>query len=177
MKRRPRRSLPALLVALVVLAAGALVAITAVQLLLGEPPWISYDAVARTLHGLRWADTAVLLVGIGTALVGLLLLLCAFVPGARTVLPLAPGDSGVDCGAAQRSYRNVLHSAAARVDGVSDVKVKARSRSVKAVVRTDRTNTAGLTEAVERALAQRIDQLAPERKPTVKSKLKAARSK
>ncbi|GAA1200918.1 DUF6286 domain-containing protein [Prauserella alba] len=177
MKRRPRRSLPASLVALVTMAAGALAAVTAVQLLLGEPPWISYDAVARALHGLRWTDTAVLLIGIGTALVGLLLLLCAFVPGARTVLPLAPGDGSVDCGAAQRSYRNALHSAAARVDGVRDVKVKARGRSVRAVVRTDRTNTTGLAEAVERAVTQRIDQLGPERRPTVTSKLKAARSK
>lgn len=176
MKRRPRRSLPATLVALVLLAAGALVAITAVQLLLGEPAWLSYDRAAETLHAARWTDTTVLVAGIVVAVLGLLLLLCALLPGARTVLPLAGENGTVDSGVSRRSYRELLASAAAGVDGVSKVKLKVRARSVEAVVRTDRTNTTGLADAVEDALSRRLDQLAPQRRPTVKSKLKAARS-
>lgn len=177
MKRRPRRSLPATLLALVLLAAGASVAITAVQLLLGEPPWLSYDRAAEALHSVRWADTAVLVAGIVVAALGLLLLLCALVPGARTVLPLSADNSAVDSGVSRRSYRDLLAGTAAGVDGVRKVRLRVRARSVEAVVRTDRTNTTGLADAVESALSRRLEQLEPQRRPVVKSKLKAVRSR
>ncbi|WP_431875891.1 DUF6286 domain-containing protein [Amycolatopsis sacchari] len=176
MKRRPRRSLPATLVALVLLAASVLVAITAVQMLLHEHAWLSYDRAARALHELRWTDTAVLVAGVVAAVLGLLLFLCALVPGARTVLPLATDDTAIDSGASRRSYRSTLRAAAADVDGVSNAKLKVKARSVKAVVRTRRTNPAGLAETVEDSLAHRLDQIAPARRPTVKIKLKAVRS-
>ncbi|WP_116102623.1 DUF6286 domain-containing protein [Amycolatopsis thermalba] len=175
MKRRPRRSLPAALVAVILLAAGALVAVTAVQMLLNEPTWISYDQAARTLHGLLWTDTPVLAAGIVAAALGVLLLLCAVVPGARTVLPLAADDTAIDSGASRHSYRGTLR-AAADVDGVDGVKLKVRGRSLTARVRTERTNTTGLAEAVEHSLAHRLDQIAPAVRPAVKIKLKAARS-
>ncbi|WP_027929049.1 DUF6286 domain-containing protein [Amycolatopsis thermoflava] len=175
MKRRPRRCVPATLVALVLLAASVLVTITALQMLLHAHAWIDYGWAAHALHDLRWADTTVLLAGLIVAAMGVLLVLCAFVPGPRTVLSLAADDTNIDSGASRRSYRSTLR-AAAEVDGVKQVKLKLRDRSVKALVHTERTNTAGLAETVEQAVAHRLDQIAPAPRPAVNTRVKAARS-
>ncbi|OLR93275.1 DUF6286 domain-containing protein [Actinokineospora bangkokensis] len=176
MKRRPRRSTPAVLVALVLLAASVLVGVSAVQQLLGEPTWISYDSAARALNGLRWNDTAVLIAAGAVGLVGAVLLLSAVTPGRPTVLPLAEGAGGIDSGVSRRSYRSTLRRAAASVDGVTGAAVSVTARAVKAVVTTNRVDTTGLSEAVRAAVQDRVDAIGPQRPPTVKIKVKAPRS-
>ncbi|ANN17204.1 hypothetical protein SD37_17175 [Amycolatopsis orientalis] len=173
MKRRPRRSIPATLTALVLLAACVLVAVVAVQMLLGEPPWIRYDSVAGTLHELRWNDLATAVVGGVAVLLGLILLLAAVLPGRLTVLPL---QGELDSGASRRSYRSTLRAAAATVDGVSSATVKLKSRKVSAKVTTGRATTDGLAEAVRGAITHRLDQIDPALRPAVKVKVRSARS-
>ncbi|MFI9450104.1 DUF6286 domain-containing protein [Amycolatopsis sp. NPDC052450] len=173
MKRRPRRGIPATLTASVLLAACVLVAVVAIQLLLGETPWIRYDTVAGTLNDLRWSDVVTAVIGGVAALLGLILVLAAVVPGRLTVLPLR-GDP--DSGASHRSYRSTLRTAAATVDGVSSATVKLKPRKVSAKVSTGRATTEGLAEAVRGAIAQRLDQIDPALRPTVKVKVRSARS-
>ncbi|ANN18905.1 hypothetical protein SD37_26975 [Amycolatopsis orientalis] len=173
MKRRPRRTVPAVLVALVVLAGCVLAAVVAVQTILGEKPWVSYDAVASALHGARWSDTVTALAGGGIALIGLLLLLSAIVPGKPTVLPLE-GDP--DSGASRRGYRSTLRTAASTVDGVSGAKLKVTRRRIVSVVTTGRTNTAGLADAVRAAIERRLAQIGPATVPAVRVRVKATRS-
>jgi hypothetical protein len=172
-KRRPRRSIPATLTAVVLLAACALVAVVAVQMLLGEAPWIRYDTVAGTLHDLRWSDLATAVIGGVAVLLGLILLLAAVLPGSLTVLPLR-GE--LDSGASRRSYRSTLRAAVSTVDGVSNATVKLKSRKVSAKVRTGRATTDGLAEAVRGAIAHRLDQIDPALRPTVKVKVRSVRS-
>ncbi|MFC9255254.1 DUF6286 domain-containing protein [Amycolatopsis thailandensis] len=173
MKRRPRRTVPAVLVALVVLAGSVLAAAVAVQTIIGEKPWISYDAVASALHGTRWSDPLTAIVGGGVALIGLLLLMSAIVPGRPTVLPL---DGGPDTGASRRSYRSTLRVAASTVDGVSAAKLKLKRRAIVSVVTTGRTNTAGLADAVRAAIEHRLSQIGPATVPAVRVRVKATRS-
>ncbi|WET77397.1 DUF6286 domain-containing protein [Amycolatopsis sp. QT-25] len=173
MKRRPRRGIPATLTAIVLLAACALVAVVAIQMLLGETPWIRYDTVAGTLHDLRWNDVATAVIGGVSVLLGLILILAAILPGRLTVLPLR-GD--LDSGASRRSYRSTLRAAAATVDGVSSAKVKLKPRKVSAKVSTGRATTDGLAEAVHGAITHRLDQIDPALRPTVKVKVRSARS-
>lgn len=173
MKRRPRRSTPATLTAVVLLAACALVAVVAVQLILGQTPWVSYRAVADALHGVRWTDLAPAVAGGAAALLGLVLLLAAILPGRPTVLPL---DGELNSGASRRSYRSTLRTAASTVDGVSGAKVTLKRRKVSAKVTTGRTNTAGLADAVRDAIDRRLDQITPAVRPAVKIKVHAARS-
>jgi hypothetical protein len=172
-KRRPRRSAPATLTALVILAVCVLVAAVSVQLLLGDRPWISYAAVAGRLHGLHWTDLAPAIAGGVAALLGVALLLVAVLPGRATVLPLR-GD--LDSGASRRSYRSTLRVAASTVDGVSGAKLKLGRRRVKAVVTTARTNTDGLADAVRAAVEQRVGQIDPAAAPAVKVRLKTSGS-
>lgn len=172
-KRRPRRSIPATLTAVVLLAACAFVAVIAIQLLLGQNPWVSYESVAGTLHDARWNDLVPAIAGGGAALLGLALLLAAILPGKPTVLPL---EGELDSGASRRSYRSTLSTAASTVDGVSAAKVKLKRRKVFAKVSTGRTVTDGLADAVRAAIEHRLDQIAPATRPAVKIKVHAARS-
>ncbi|MFJ7213491.1 DUF6286 domain-containing protein [Amycolatopsis sp. NPDC098790] len=172
MKRRPRRSVPALLTALVLLAGCVLVTVVTVQLILGERPWISYDAVAATLHDLHWTDLLPAVAGGVLALLGLVLLLAAVLPGAATVLPL---DGLFDSGAARGGYRSTLRAAAAGVDGVSAARVKLRTRRVKVRVETSRTQPDGLTDAVRAAVTDRLDRIGPATRPAVAVRVRAPR--
>jgi hypothetical protein len=174
MKRRPRRSVPAVLTALVVLAACVLVAVVAIQLIVGERPWVSFDAVASALHDLRWSDVLPAVAGSVVALLGLVLVLAAILPGATTVLPLG---GSFDAGAARGGYRSTLRAAAADVDGVSGAAVKLGTRRVKVRVETARTSPDGLADAVRAAVGRRLDQVGPATRPAVSVRVRAPRRK
>ncbi|MGB3442024.1 MAG: DUF6286 domain-containing protein [Actinophytocola sp.] len=176
MKRRPRRGVPATLAALVLCAAGALAAIVAIQMLLHEDPWISYDRAATALYDTRWSDTSVLVAGIVVAALGLLMVMVAVLPGRPTVLPLRDtGNSGLDSGASRRSLRNTLRAASASVDGVSSTRLRLGRRRVRAAVRTNRVTTAGLDDAVTSAVEHRLDQIGPAIDLTVHTRVSTTR--
>ncbi|SEF38436.1 hypothetical protein SAMN05421837_12167 [Amycolatopsis pretoriensis] len=173
MKRRPRRSTPAVLAALVLLAASVGAAVAAVQLILGQRPWIGYDSVAGWLHAQHWNDLVPAVAGGVAVLLGLILVLAAVLPGKLTVLPLRGQP---ESGASRRSYRSTLRAAASGVDGVSGTKLTVNRRKVSARVRTERISTDGLSEAVHAAISHRLAQIAPATDPAVKVKVKATRS-
>jgi hypothetical protein len=172
-KRRPRRSTPATLTALVLLAACVVGAVSAIQLVLGQTPWVDYHAIAVVLHRTRWNDVVPALAGGAAAVLGLVMLLCGVLPGRRTILPLG-GD--LDSGASRPSYRRTLRAAASDVDGVAETRVKLRERKVILEISTDRTNTHGLADAVRTAVSRRVDQIGPATRPAVQVKVHAARS-
>ncbi|MEU8639462.1 DUF6286 domain-containing protein [Amycolatopsis sp. NPDC048633] len=174
MKRHPRRSTPATLTAVVLLTGCALVAVVAIQLILGQAPWISYRTVAEALHDARWSDLIPGVAGGVAVLLGLILLVAALLPGKLTVLPL---QGELNSGASRRSYRSTLRAAASTVDGVAKAKVNLKRHKASAKVSTDRTNTAGLADAVREAIERRLDQINPAVRPTVKIKVHAARSR
>jgi len=157
----------------VLLAACVLVAVVAIQMLLGETPWIRYDTVTGALHDTRWSDVVTAVAGAVAVVLGLAMTLAALLPGKPTVLPLR-GDP--DSGASRRSYRSTLRTAASTVDGVSGATVKLKPRTVFAKVSTGRTTTDGLADAVRHAVEHRLDQIGPVVRPTVKVKIRATRS-
>ncbi|AXB43712.1 DUF6286 domain-containing protein [Amycolatopsis albispora] len=164
MKRRPRRSTPATLTALVLLGGCTVVAVAAIQLILGQRPWLDYGV----LHRIHWNELPVAVSGGVLVLSGLTLVLAAVLPGRLTILPLR-GET--DSGASRRSYRSTLRSAAAGVDGVSRAKLTLRRRRVAAKVRTERTNPTGLAEAVRAAIEQRVAQIDPAVQPRISVKV------
>ena len=128
MKRRPRRSTPAVLTALVLLAVCVLVTVAAI------------------------------------------------LPGAPTVVPLSGDPVGMDSGANRRSLRTTLRAAASTVDGVSATKLRLGRRKVAAVVRTNRTNSTGLDDAVRAAIEHRLDQINPANRPIATVKVQTTRN-
>lgn len=174
MKRRPRRSTPAVLTAVVLLAACVLVAVVAVQLILRQTPWVSYQSVAGWLHARHWNDVIPLVAGVAAVLAGLVVLSAAVLPGKLVVLPL---EGETDSGASRHSYRTTLRSAVSGVDGVAGVRVRVKRRKVLARVRTARTTTEGLADAVHAAIERRLTQIGPATVPAIKVRIKATRSR
>ncbi|KOV84525.1 DUF6286 domain-containing protein [Nocardia sp. NRRL S-836] len=169
MTRRSRRSLPAVLTALVLLAVCALVAVCAIQLAMGGTPLISYSAVADTLHGTSWAAREVLIAAAVAAAAGLVLVLVAVVPGRSRTAALDERTS-----VSRRGLRNAVR-AAARVDGVESAAVRVARSRVKAAVRTRRTNTEGLADTVRESVQRRLAEIALARTPRVVVRVKASR--
>jgi hypothetical protein len=166
MIRRPTRRVPAILTALVVLALAVGLAVACVQVLLGQAPWVSFTALAALGAGLTPADPAVLAAAGALAVIGLVLILSALVPGVPTVLPLA-GD-GPRTGTTRRGLRAALTATADRVDGVAHARVQVRRRQVTAVVTTAYHDTAPVRAAVRAALADHITRIGPARLPRVR---------
>ncbi|ALG06044.1 DUF6286 domain-containing protein [Kibdelosporangium phytohabitans] len=175
MIRRPRRGIPAVLTAVVLLGVCVVVAVSVVQLLLDEPPLISYDAVAGRIHQAQWTDLVPAIAGGVVALVGLLLVLSAVVPGKSRILVLTPDGSTTDAAISRTSLRTTLRDAA-KVDGVTNAVVTVRRGRVRTVVRTDRTITDGLADAVRAAVEQRLGHIGLARHHDVTVKVKAPRS-
>lgn len=190
MRRRSRRTIPAAVTALILLGVCVLTAISAIQLLAGQRPLISYAALADLAHTTRWDSLAVAAVAGLVMLIGLILLLTAILPGRPTVIPLRANDSGaasdtgtaldtgtaIDAGASRRSLRSTLRAAADAVDGVTATTLTLRRRTVTAAVRTHRTTPEGLAEAVRAAISHRLDQVSPATRPAVRVRVIAPRS-
>ncbi len=177
MIRRPRRTVPATLVAIVLLAAAVLVAISCVQLLLGQPPLLPFPNMAAFGATLTAASPLVLAAAAVAVLLGVVLLYAALGPGKPTVLPLDAGTSGLDTGVTRRSLAAALADTARVVDGVDAAHVKLRGRRVTATVHTPLHAEAGLREQVITALDKRLTDLAPTRTPRVKVRVATTRSR
>jgi hypothetical protein len=178
MMRRPRRTVPATVTALVLLSVCVLTAISVIQILVDQRPLISYAAIADLAHTTHWDSLPVLTASGLVMLIGLILLLTAILPGRPTVVPLQAVDNGttMDIGASRRSLRSTLRAAANAVDGVTATNLALRRRTVTAVVRTHRTTPEGLAEAVRAAIDHRLDQIAPATRPAVRVRVVAPRS-
>lgn len=178
MIRRPRRSIPASVVALVVLAAAVLVVVSCVQVLLATtPPLLPFGALAGIGSTVTTASPAVVTVAVVAAVVGLLLLASALLPGAPTVVAVgdAPGDprddragSAIATGITRRSLDRALGHTAVGVDGVDHAAVTTGRRRVRAAVRTTAQDTAALKAAVAAALSERLTDLSPDRAARVR---------
>ena len=178
MKRRPRRTIPAAVTALALLSVCVLTAISAIQLLTGQRPLISYAAIAALAHTTHWDSVAVAAAAGLVMLIGLILLLAAILPGRPTVIPLQATDAGaaIDAGASRRSLHSTLRAAANAVDGVTATTLTLRRKTVTAAVRTHRTTPEGLAEAVRAAINHRLDQISPATRPGVRVRVIAPRS-
>ena len=163
MIRRSRRSLPATVVALVGLALCALVATSAVQLLLHKPPVLDYARAASAANRTQWSDLPVVLGGAVLAALGLLLLAGALLPGRALVLPLR--EDRVPAGAGTRGMAAVLRSAAESVEGVDTAKLKLRRKKVTATIAAGRLAPQDLEEQVRAALEDQLDRIGPAVRP------------
>ncbi|MGH3519157.1 MAG: DUF6286 domain-containing protein [Haloechinothrix sp.] len=178
MIRRPLRSIPAVLVALVVLAVCVLAATSAIQQLLGTQPLIGYDAITGAAGSVRWNEVVIAIGGVVLGVLGLVLVLAAVLPGKPVVLPLATSGAAfpMDAGVRRSSLRTNLRAAVHSVDGVAGATVKLRRRKIATKVTTHRTTTDGLADAVRAALQQRVDRIAPARTPELRVRVVSTRS-
>jgi len=160
---RPRRRIPGVLTAAVIVAAGIVGCIWAASAALGRPLWhIPHSDFAGPLQGsVHWDDTGTLIVASAVALVGFLLILIAVIPGRARAIPLASGDDSLVIGVPRRSLRRSLGWLAEDVPGIDRAKVKAGRRSVTVKATTRLRDPAGLRESVQAIIEDRLTRLDP----------------
>ncbi|APE35473.1 hypothetical protein BOX37_17670 [Nocardia mangyaensis] len=170
MTRRPRRVVPAVVVAVLLFAAAVLVVVSLVQRLTGTREWISYDSLATRLHDTSWGSGWVLGVGIAVAVLGLALLAVAALPGKPVVLALEAGD-GMDAGITRRSLRHALADATVGVDGLDKTRVKLRRNKIHVSGHTHHTAEQAAGE-VRLAVAERLDHIKPADVPLLRTSVR-----
>ena len=160
---RPRRRIPGVIVAAVIVAAGIVGCIWAASAALGHPLWkIPHRDFAGPLQdSVHWDSTGALLVGSAVAFVGFLLIVIALIPGRPRAVPLASGDESLVIGVPRRSLRRSLGWLAADVAGIDAAKVRLRRRAVKVRATTTLRDPAGLRESVQSVVEERLARLDP----------------
>jgi hypothetical protein len=174
MTRHSRRALPAILVALAILAICVVAAVSIIQELAGRPALIPFSTWERHVRTLRLDGWVIVSAGAVAAALGLILIGCALLPGRPQVLALAaitggPGDGPSPAAGVSRSgLRTALSATAADVDGVTAARVRVRRRRVTARVRTELTTTATVRDAVGSAVEHLLRQAGLARPPQVR---------
>ncbi|MEU6412274.1 DUF6286 domain-containing protein [Microbispora sp. NPDC046933] len=159
---RPSRGLPAVVAALALLAVGGLTAVHVVSELLGLPVrLVPYDQWARWASTTAWDDARVLAVASALALIGLVLILIAAVPGRGRMVALRTGDPDLVVGLPRRALARALRVRANQVDGVRSAGARMRGWHADVSVRTDLRDTTALGERVRAAVEDELARLAP----------------
>ncbi len=116
--------------------------------------------------------------GVAAAL-GLVLVLCAVLPGRSLVLPLAgDAESGMRAGVGRAGLARALRATAADVDGVVDARVRVRPRRVTVRLRTEAGSVQHRDEIAERALKaleRRLSSTALARQPRLRLRVSTSR--
>ena len=173
MIRRPRRSVPATIVGLVVLAVCVLVVVAVVQSLLGRQPFVTLPQLLAVSGGQTWSSATTITVAIVVAVLGLILLVVALRPGTPTVLPLArltdhDGSPIADAGVRRKTLAKDLTTAVSTVSGVTSATVQTGRRAVTARITTASGDPSAVSDQVHERLTDRLAEIGPASSPRVR---------
>ncbi|RJQ77731.1 hypothetical protein D5S17_15055 [Pseudonocardiaceae bacterium YIM PH 21723] len=174
MIRRTRRSFTSSTVAVLILVVVAAAVTTAIQLLMNRTPLLDYTWLARQLNATTWGSPRVLSAAAVLAVLALVVLAKALLPGKRRVLPLRDDTDGVTTGLSRAGYANALRSAAS-VPSADSARVAVRGGSVTAVVRTSLGTPKEVAEDVRAAITERLATIGPAREPRVRVRVREQR--
>lgn len=170
---RPRRRVPAVIVALLLAVVAVLAIIEIVSYLLNSPLGVfPATQLARLGRETLWNDALTLVVAAVTALVGLLLLWLAFWPGRVRAAALAPEHPGVAVAITPDDLRRLAGEAAASVSGVDRVSVHVRRGQINVRADSPLHDPAGVDEEIRQAVGERVDQLQLQQPPRVRVHLR-----
>ncbi|SDR95230.1 DUF6286 domain-containing protein [Actinopolymorpha singaporensis] len=159
---RPRRVLPATIVAIVLAVVAGLVALEVIGGLFGSPPGLlPVERLSALGRETRWNDSLPFAVCGLAVLLGLLLVFLALKPGRPRAVVLASADPQVVMGIESAGMSRHLARAAESVPGVSSAQVAVSARRVRVVASSSLRDTVGLDEQVRTAVSERVDELAP----------------
>ncbi|MCK2212740.1 DUF6286 domain-containing protein [Actinomadura sp. ATCC 31491] len=157
---RPRRRVPAVLVATVLTLLGLLVAAETISALVGRPlRLVPYDRMLAGASATPWANPWVLLGSALALLLGLALLAAALVPGRPRLLPVRTGDPDLVMGLRRKSVTHALAHAAEQVPGVHEARARIRGRTVAVTPVTSGWDGERFREGVREAVLTRLAEL------------------
>ena len=189
LRHRPSRTVPALITAILLLATGGALAWLAVARLV-DGTWSTILQGPRDwLAGLRWDSTALWGLGVAAGVLGVVLLLCAAIPGAFSALTLRNAardvvgvgqdkDPGVYKRETVMTRRAVAHLARAQcvqLDGVSTASATVSNKRVHLKVRTSLRETSDLRARVIAAVRERLDTTGLDPVPRVTATMETTR--
>jgi hypothetical protein len=178
LRRRPSRTIPALVVGILLLATGTASVWLAVSRL-AQGTWSTLLQGPRDwLASLRWDSPSLWGIGAAAAAVGLVLLLCAIIPGGFTALSVrgpgdaAPGDGGPpplerETVMTRRAVAHLARAQCEQVDGVASASATATATRVHLRVRTSLRDTADLRGQVTDRVRRRLEETGLDPAPRV----------
>lgn len=159
--RRPRRTVPAVAAAVVLLALALAVLVSAAaRLATGRWPG-SVEVVLSQLEGPAWSSPLGWGLGVGLTAIGLVLVIAALAPGRVRTVRMASGSTPAHLrtGTAYMTKEGLARLAARRLadlDGVDQAAVSMSGRRLRARVRTSLDDRARLRAAVRSAVSTRL---------------------
>ncbi|MDJ0358529.1 DUF6286 domain-containing protein [Paenarthrobacter sp. PH39-S1] len=167
LRHRPSRAVPALIVGILLLAAGVLLVwLTVARLVNGTWPNV-LQGPRDWLTSLAWNGSGAWWIGIAAVVIGVILLLCAIVPGGFSALMLndAGGSREEKAGRVQEqeivmTRRAVAHLAKAQcrqIDGVGSASATATTKHVHLSVQTPLHDTGDLRSRVTDSVRNRLE--------------------
>jgi len=163
LRRRPLRATPSIVVALVILAVGILLTIAGIQKLSTGQWWPQLTDAANSASSAAWNSSWGWGVAIASAVLGVILLLCAIIPGGfnaamlgRQPEPTSGARGPIDAVVDNRGLATLASAAAAQVDGVAGVKSTATPKKVTVQITTPLRSTEALVGQVQQAVENRL---------------------
>lgn len=170
LRRRPSRTVPATVTALVLVLGGAALAWAGIAGLTGDTTLAEGSLTAGS--GLAWGSPALYAAVAVLTVLGLVLLFAALVPGRRTLLTAGSTWGGPEGTTTVLSRSAVERFAAARaeqIDGVSSARSSLRGSRLKMSVTTYLLSTGDLQQTVRDAVQSSVDDLGLESAPRVRT--------
>jgi hypothetical protein len=157
---RPRRVLPALIVATLLAIAGILTATMVISTATGHHDVLFAAAAAQAGRQLHWQDPATLAIAAAATAIGTILIVLGLVPGRGTMVAIASPDPQTVTGITRYGLRRYLAAAATEVDGISRARVKIRTRRVRVKASSPLRDAPGLSGQVKAAVTSRLEEMA-----------------
>lgn len=157
LRRRPSRTVPAVIVAVVLLGLSlALVWLSVLKLASGAWPSVVVRA-AHGAHDISWGSTTAMTMAAGVAVVGVVLLASAIIPGRYNAMRVRNDDlesvgASTDVVMTRRSVARLVTARAGEVDGVAAVSTSVGGRSVSLSITTPSADRG----TVETTVRQRV---------------------
>lgn len=162
LRHRPSRSIPAVIVSLVLIAIAAVLLWVGIsRLAVGTwPAWLS--DLARQIAAWSWGSVATLATMIVLAVVGLVVLLTAILPGAHNAVTIRPGAHDgppageTDVVMGRRAIARLATAQADLVDGVDSVSASVSPSTVHLAIATSSNQTDTVRSAVTAQVSDRL---------------------
>ncbi|KAA0918333.1 DUF6286 domain-containing protein [Dietzia sp. ANT_WB102] len=161
--RHPARAIPAVLLSVVLLVGGALgVWLLGAYFLHGTVPTEASSAVTA-IADTRLDSITAKVVAVALALLGLLMILSALVPGRPSRTQILDGDVPGETAISRRDLARRIRRRTEQVDGVHSAHVEIGRRRTDVVVRTVVDDTEPVLHAARAAVEQAVEELHPAR--------------
>lgn len=159
---RPRRVVPATIVAALLALLALLAAAEVISRLFDRPlDVLPVNWLSRLGRDNTWQDPLTVAVAVVLILLGLLLLALAWWPGRARVVPVQSGHADAAAVITHRAMARYVAAAAERVDGVDRARVSVRRGRVRVRVNTPLHDPDGLPRQVREAVGDQLRRLAP----------------